>query len=73
MTAPTDTRATLHKMIDEMSQEALADLLDYLNLLSDPDELTPEEEAQVRQAMAELERGETIDGETLRRELGIEI
>jgi|GEM_PF-6362877 len=73
MTAPTDTRATLHAMIDSMSQEELKDLLDYLNLLSDPDELTLEEEEAVLRALEEMERGETISGEDLKREFGIEV
>lgn len=60
-------------MIDSMSQEELKDLLDYLNLLSDPDELTLEEEEAVLRALEEMERGETISGEDLKREFGIEV
>ena len=73
MTVPGDARATLHALIDSMTEAQAEDLLDYLNMLADPDELTPEEVEAVRQAMGEFERGETIPGEQLERELGIKV
>ncbi len=46
-------------------------LLDYLNMLADPDELTEDELAGIRQAKAEMERGEYVTLAELRRELGL--
>jgi hypothetical protein len=72
MTAPTSVKQELHELIETLSAEDAADLLDYINMRLDPDELTPEEEEAVLRARDEFERGETMSGEQLRRELGIE-
>jgi hypothetical protein len=72
MTAPTSVKQELHELIESLSAEDAAAILDYINMRLDPDELTPEEEEAVRKAMGELERGETKSGEDLERELGIE-
>ena len=71
MTAPASAKAELTALIDAMSDEEAQDLLDYLNMLADPDELTPDEEAAVRKAMAELERGQTVSGDALKQKYGI--
>ena len=73
MTAPASAKAELAAMIEAMTTEEAERLLDYLNMLADPDELTPEEEEAVRIAMAEYEAGESISGDDLKRELGLEI
>jgi hypothetical protein len=73
MTAPTSVKDELRAIIETLSTEQAEMLLDFINMQLDPDELTPDEEAEVLQAMAEFERGETISGEELERELGIEI
>lgn len=73
MTAPASVKAELHALIETLSQKEAEDFLDYINLQLDPDELTPEEEEAVLKAMAEFERGETISGADLERELGIEV
>ncbi len=63
MTAPASTKDELHQLIDQMSMDEAQQLLDYLNMKADPDELTPEEEAEVAESLAEIERGEfdTLD------------
>ncbi len=63
MTAPASTKDELHQLIDQMSMDDAQQLLDYLNMKADPDELTPEEEAEVAESLAEIERGEfdTLD------------
>ena len=71
MTAPASAKAELTALIDAMSDEEAQDLLDYLNMLADPDELTPEEEAEVRKAMAELEAGNFVTQEEIEREFGV--
>ena len=67
MTAPATPREALHHMIDTMSDDDAQLLLDYLNMKSDPDELTPEEEAEIEEAIKEIERGEYMTLEELRR------
>ena len=73
MTAPASVKAELHELIDGMSNEQAQSLLDYLNMTSDPDELTEEEEEAAKKAMEEYLRGEAIDGAQLERELGVEV
>jgi hypothetical protein len=73
MTAPASAKAELAAMIEAMTMDEAQDLLDFLNMRSDPDELTPEEEEAVLRAMAEFEAGETVSGEALKREFGIEV
>jgi hypothetical protein len=57
-------------MIDAMSQDELEDLLDYLHMLADPDELTPEEETAVRTALGDISRGEYVTQDEVEREFG---
>ena len=63
----------LHELIDGLSPEEAVEMLDYINMLLDPDELTEEEEAAFERARGELERGETISHEDLKRELGLDV
>ena len=71
MTAPATTREALHHLIDTMSDDDAQLLLDYLNMRADPDELTPEEEAEVEQALQEIERGEYDTLDDFRRKIGV--
>ena len=71
MTAPVSAKQELHELIESLSAEDAAELLDYINMRLDPDELTPEEEEAVLQAREELERGETTSHADLKRELGL--
>ena len=72
MTAPVSVKQELHDLIETLSAEDAEAMLDYINMRLDPDELSEEDEAAVRKAMEELERGETMSAEQLKRELGIE-
>jgi hypothetical protein len=65
MEAP--VKEQIHALVDEMTDEEAADLLDYVNMLSDPDELTSEEIAEIEDGKAEVRRGEYITLEELRR------
>jgi hypothetical protein len=71
MAAPASAKAELAAIIDAMTTEEAERLLDYLHMLADPDELTPEEEAEVLKAMAEYEAGETVSGDEIKRKYGI--
>lgn len=62
-------KEALHHLVESMSDEKAEALLDYLNLLADPDELTEEERERVRRARAELARGDFVTLEELRQEL----
>lgn len=53
--------------IPELTEELAADLLDYLNLLVDPDEASEEDLMAVQEGRAALERGECIDLDAVRK------
>ena len=65
MTQVTSAKHELHRLIGEMSTEEAEDLLDFVNMQSEPDTLTPEEEAAFEAGKAEIERGEFITREEL--------
>lgn len=71
MTAPVSAKAELAAMIEAMTTEEAEDLLDYLNMRADPDELTPEEAEEVLQAMKAIEAGDFVTQEELEREYGL--
>ncbi len=73
MAQTASAKQELLSRIESMSAAEAEDLLDYLNMLADPDELSAEEERAVHKAMAEFERGETVSGADLEREFGIEL
>ncbi len=62
-------KEAIHHLVDNLTDEEAAALLDYLNMRADPDALTEEEMSRVRQARAELERGDYVTIEELRKEL----
>lgn len=49
--------------VREMSEDEAAELLDYLQMLADPDTLDAEEMAEVEEAEREFARGEYITRE----------
>ncbi len=62
-------KEAIYQRVSEMSEAEAADLLDYLALLSDPDELTEDELAEVKQTLEEMRGGGFITLEALRAEL----
>lgn len=58
-------KEAIHQLVDALSDEEAEALLDYLNMLADPDELTEEELAEVQLADEEFARGEYITREEL--------
>ncbi|MFN8618923.1 MAG: hypothetical protein U0837_17715 [Dehalococcoidia bacterium] len=69
MSSPT-LKEELHSLIEQLSDEEAEQILDYINMRLDPDELTEEEVQAVLRAREELERGETVSHEDLKREFG---
>jgi hypothetical protein len=55
-----DERAALHALIDELPDDEVADLLDYVNNLLDPDELTEEELAEHEQIRRDMAAGNYV-------------
>lgn len=68
MATPSSTREKLIEKISELNEEEMEDLLDYLNMLSDPDELTPEEAAEVDATRAEMKQGKFTRLDQFKRE-----
>ena len=68
MATEVTTREELHRLIDEMTDDELQDLVDLVNTRLDDDELSSEEMASVEEARKELRRGQTISAEHLRSE-----
>ncbi|MCH8847909.1 MAG: hypothetical protein J4N29_00425 [Chloroflexi bacterium] len=62
------TKDDLHRIIDRLTEEEADQLLDSINLKADPDELTPEEAADVARIRAEADY---VPLKSLRRELGL--
>lgn len=54
-----------------MTEEQVLDLLDYLNMLADPDDLTEEELHEVEAADARIDAGEYVTREELREKYGL--
>ena len=62
------TKDDLHRIIDRLTEAEADQLLDWINLKADPDELTPEEAADVARIRTEADY---VPLESLRRELGL--
>jgi hypothetical protein len=61
----------MRKIVDAMSEEEAERLLDYLNMLADPDELTEEELREVEEADARIDAGEYVTLAELREKYGV--
>ena len=68
MSSPT-LKEELHSLIEQLSDEEAEQILDYINMRLDPDELTEEEVQAVLRAREEVERGETVTLDQLMKEL----
>lgn len=61
----------LHRLVDVLEEEDAHEALDYVRwLLEDSETLTDEEIARVEAGKAQMERGEYVTLEELRRQLG---
>lgn len=68
MSSPT-LKEELHSLIEQLSDEEAEQILDFINMRLDPDELTEEEVQAVLRARDELERAETMTLDELNKEL----
>ncbi len=65
------TREELRRIVDALSDEDAAELLDYAHWLrQDNETLSTQEAARVQRGEEQLARGETVAWDDLRRELG---
>lgn len=63
------TKDRLHELVDALSEEDALDLLDYLQMTDEPDELSSEELHELQEIEAEMRRGEYVTLEQLRTSL----
>ena len=53
-------KQALREIVETLTEEEAEQLLDYLNMLADPDELTAEEQERVRLSREAAARGDVI-------------
>ena len=63
------TKDTLHRIVDGMKKEEAEALLDYLNMLADPDTLDPDELEEVSRILAEMDSGEYVTWQEAKKTL----
>lgn len=72
-------REKVHKMIEEVSQENLKRIFDFIMMLqkegseiqADNSPLTPQEKKAIEKAKQDILKGDLIDWEDIQRELGL--
>jgi hypothetical protein len=65
------TKEELSELVNSLSDEEAADLLDYAHwLLEESEALTTEELARVRQGEEQIRRGDYVTLDKLKRDLG---
>src|SRR5438874_9813067 len=66
------TKEELHHLVETLSEQAAAEVLDHVHWLQEePESLTPEEIERVRQGEEQIARGEYVTLEQLRHDLGV--
>lgn len=66
------TKEELHHLVEVLSDQDAAEVLDYIHWLQEePDTLTPEEMERVRLGEEQIARGEFTTLEQLRHDLGL--
>jgi predicted transcriptional regulator len=63
-------RENVHQLVDELPEERLAGVLDYLSELADTD-ISPETRAAIEEGLADIREGRTITLEEYRRTRGL--
>ena len=61
----------LRERVDEMTEDEAADLLDFVALQDDPDELSDDDVAAVLEARAAVVRGEYFTAEEIKAKYGL--
>ena len=65
-------RENLHQLVDTLPEDRLADVLDYLAELQEPEEpLSAETEAAIEEGLEDIRNGRTISLEEYRRTRGV--
>jgi hypothetical protein len=65
-------RENVHQLVDALPEDRLADALDYLADLRDPDvPLSPETQAAIEEGIDDLRNGRTITLQEYRRTRGL--
>ena len=65
-------RENVHQLVDALSEDRLAEALDYSTELDDTDDiLSPEAEAAIDEALEDVRQGRTITLEEYRRTHGL--
>ena len=67
-----NVRENVHQLVDALSEDRLADALDYLADLNDSDEtLSADTKAAVEEGLADIKNGRTISLKEYRRTRGL--
>ncbi len=64
-------RENVHRLVDTLPEDRLADAADYLAELSDMAEITLETEAAIKEGLDDIRAGRTITLEEYRRTRGL--
>ena len=65
-------RENVHRIVDALPEDRLADVLDYLDDLQDTDEqLSAETKAAIEEGLADIRAGRTMTLEEYRRTRGV--
>jgi hypothetical protein len=64
-------RDSVHQLVDTLSEDRLADVLDYLAELNDADKISPETSAAIAEGLDDISHGRTITLEEYRRLRGL--
>jgi hypothetical protein len=64
-------RENVHQIVDALPEERLEDVLDYLAELSEPEELSAETRAAIKEGLDNIRQGRTITLEEYRRTRGL--
>ena len=68
-----EARAELQALIDRMSEDKVLDLIDFINNTNAPDELTPEEMAELGAIEKDMAAGDYITYEECKEKYGVGI
>jgi len=64
-------RESVHRLVDTLSEDRLADALDYLAELGDTGEIGAETQAAIDEGLADIRSGRTVTLEEYRRTRGL--
>ncbi|HEY5475583.1 MAG TPA: hypothetical protein VIK11_02605 [Tepidiformaceae bacterium] len=71
MATPLRAKEQIVHLVEGLSEEDALDLLDFIRMRLEPESLTADELATVRQGMKEMKSGNYVTGEEFRKELDL--